>query len=587
MSRLHDTEAATGPEPSVVHPVAVQMQSAGEDVPKPPEGDPKEPGPKKIMAETVKSVRSVSPGEKAFEATVHKFRGTTVGKTRFGMTMDGAATEMQRRFRGNKCRKSEINLSTKLHLGYELHILELRRSKRAQGRGFLKTLSWLMLLIAVFVLQHGRTVYMRYTLVESLKNQVLDTAYFDTDGHEHIEFDQIRNIDHMWDWMAEFIGELTPGDSSERVYLSTYNQIVGAVRLETMRVTDQSCPYKNSSWSTRVLKDVRPMLYGTDQRVPECYGTLGEGRQTEPFGPWFDSEKWQPNTDHGQLRYTYDLPADPTFSLLAVKELRTHEFISKNTREVTIAMTIYNNALPMLLFTRLMFSISPTGEFKQLFRIEAMNVVEYMEPWFWVEAILEIFASLWTIQKVFKYLRRIRRAIKQRGVANGLYLYFSDVTILLDWSILAMVMVWFSQWVWLLLDDSRDVDLDTKKFVDLEDCAHHFHTYNTLFNAILCVSLMQLVKYTGLDDRMALLTRSVYRSISDLVPFILLFLIFVLVFAVIGHLMYGPLLEEWSTSGKAIVTAIDIMNSNYLFSELEEGIKGGTRGDYAVAIFFF
>lgn len=566
-------------------PVALDVATTGEDVPKPPKSVTLT-SPKKIMAGIVKAV---APGEAAFKATESNAtkprRSTATGKTRFGMTMGAAATEMQRRFRGHICRKSEINLSTKLHLGYELRILELRKAKRAQGRGFVKTLSWLMLLITVFVLQHGRTVQMRYTLVEALKNQVLDTAYFDEGGHEHIDFDQIRNIDHMWDWTSEFFGAVS-GGAGERVYLSTYNQIVGAVRLETMRVTDQSCPYKNSSWSTGVLKDARPLLYDSS-KDDNCYGTLGDGRQTDPFGPWFDTNKWEPNTGHGQVRYTYDFPADPTFASLSLNELRSHEFVSKNTRDFTIAMTIYNNALPMLLFFRLSFSISPTGEFKQIFKIEAMNVLEYMEPWFWGQASLEIIACLWTVQKIFKYLRRIYRSVKKFGLYRGLINYFSDVTILLDWSILIMVIVWFSQWVWLLLDNSRDIDLDTKRYVDLEDAAHHFHTYNTLFNAILCVSLMQLVKYTGLDDRMALLTRSVYRSVSDLVPFMLLFLIFVLVFAVIGHLMYGPTLEAWSTAGKAIVTAVDIMNGNYLFVELEEGIIGGTTGDYAVAIFFF
>ena len=64
--------------------------------------------------------------------------------------------------------------------------------------------------------------------------------------------------------------------------------------------------------------------------------------------------------------------------------------------------------------------------------------------------------------------------------------------------------------------------------------------YNLLYNVIILCSLFSMLQYTGLDDRMALLTRSVYESLSDLVPFMLLFAMFILIFGWIGHLLCAP-----------------------------------------------
>ena len=69
-------------------------------------------------------------------------------------------------------------------------------------------------------------------------------------------------------------------------------------------------------------------------------------------------------------RYVVDLGKDPTFARRKLTELRTESFLSSHTRRATLSMTVYNNALPMFCFVRLVFDISPTGQFKSKFVIE-------------------------------------------------------------------------------------------------------------------------------------------------------------------------------------------------------------------------
>ena len=115
----------------------------------------------------------------------------------------------------------------------------------------------------------------------------------------------------------------------------------------------------------------------------------------------------------------------------------------------------------------------------------------------------------------------------------------------------------------LVFDSSRDVDLDTTEFINLEPQAQAFRMYNLLYNVVILGALFSMLQYTGLDDKMAMLTNTISRSLADLLPFMIIFLMFVFIFAVIGMNLYGPVLEEFSHLGKALVTSVDLIVGNY------------------------
>jgi len=235
-------------------------------------------------------------------------------------------------------------------------------------------------------------------------------------------------------------------------------------------------------------------------------------------------------------------------------------------------MTVYNNALPMLCEVKLVFEMGSTGELVKFFNIEAMNPLPYTHEFFWLQATLEALVLLCAISHAIIEIREMRGAVRRLGWSQGLHSYCTDFWNVMDWGGVALVAIFFVYWTRLLTDTSRDVDLDTTEFVDLQDVAIDYVMYNLVFNAILLLSLFSLLRYTELDHRMALLTRSISESLGDLLPFMLLFCLFLFIFAAIGHLLYGPLLHEWSKMELAVITAIDIMIGNYQFIALKEAI---------------
>ena len=158
------------------------------------------------------------------------------------LTKVSAAIVAQKWWRGcvSRARKDQLNFEARLHLGYELHVLELRKRRKGLFIGFLQHMAYMALLITVFFLQHGNTVNNRYVLVETLKNYVggLKTP-------SGVKFDSIGSVADVWDWTENAFFEEFAGTSG-RVYVRTYNQVIGSVGLTTTRVSDDSCTYRRA-----------------------------------------------------------------------------------------------------------------------------------------------------------------------------------------------------------------------------------------------------------------------------------------------------------------------------------------------------
>ena len=99
-------------------------------------------------------------------------------------------------------------------------------------------------------------------------------------------------VEHIWDWTENAFFDQISGEQGQRVFLRTYNQVVGSVRLETTRVTSDSCAYKHSAWSATILSSRRPSLLESEGRHPECFGPREYGIQVDPYGPRWDPTKW-------------------------------------------------------------------------------------------------------------------------------------------------------------------------------------------------------------------------------------------------------------------------------------------------------
>ena len=65
------------------------------------------------------------------------------------------------------------------------------------------------------------------------------------------------------------------------------------------------------------------------------------------------------------------------------------------------------------------------------------------------------------------------------------------------------------------------------------------------------------------------------------------FFLFVFVFAVIGNVLYGAELLEWSNFSSSMVTIIDIISGNYVFNQLIRNVAPDETFKYVMSVIFF
>eukprot|EP00966_Prymnesium_polylepis_P124692 2883982-Prymnesium_polylepis.1 len=155
--------------------------------------------------------------------------------------------------------------------------------------------------------------------------------------------------------------------------------------------------------------------------------------------------------------------------------------------------------------------------------------------------------------------------------------------------ILRLIFVLFAivLWIQILLDTSRQFPLDTSEYVDLEEVADKMQLYRTLTSSVLLTALFSLLQYSELNDKMALITRTVSVAFQDILYFMILAFIVFFVFALVGHLLFGGELAEWSELGKSINTAWTLVQGEYGFESLEATGDSSFFKSVVTTIYFY
>lgn len=109
--------------------------------------------------------------------------------------------------------------------------------------------------------------------------------------------------------------------------------------------------------------------------------------------------------------------------------------------------------------------------------------------------------------------RGITRGITCSGTWRGLRTYFSSAWKWLEWIESLLLITAFIRWFSLVFDATRDIDLNTPDFVDLEWPANAYNAYQLQYCVIILVAAFSMLQHIDMDPRMALLTSTVYVAV--------------------------------------------------------------------------
>ena len=141
--------------------------------------------------------------------------------------------------------------------------------------------------------------------------------------------------------------------------------------------------------------------------------------------------------------------------------------------------------------------------------------------------------------------------------------------------------------VLLLLDESRDIDMNTGAYVNTESVATLYQRYDMITSIITLLTLLSTVQYFELQPRMRVIKGTLMRFLQDIPPFGFIFLLFFCIYALVGVYLLGPTIEDFSTYDRAIFSCFEMMNANYAFSDLFVAIPPRDPLKYIIVVLYY
>ena len=434
-----------------------------------------------------------------------------------------------------------------------------------------------MLLVATVILtQKGGGVSSQYELEKTVQDNVRN---IEVDG---LEFEGLSTMTEFGQWLeGGFLQTLEPDDNG-RVFINTYNEVIGAVRLEVVRIDPTSCPWKVDGYE-RMYRLTRPYIQENGDFEQES----GESRtacfpdwspataSVAPYGPWYDPTRYTSIHVGEEDRYIIDLTRDPEYAARRLREAIESGFVDiRSTRKVRLRMLLYNNALPMLCNLVIEASLSPTGVLRPVFRSKSYAVQEYMTHNMNSIMALEIIFLAWTLLQALKEVGEIVQETREDGIM-GFVLHFTSGFNLLDFT--RFIFVGVAIWLRFRMTQSaaRDFAIGAQAFVDTEEVASLAGRYDLVTAVITLWSLFSTVQYFELMEKTATLKGTLYRAVVELIPFMAVFMLFYGVYSLVGNYLLGPSIEMYSTIPSAMYTSFDMMNANIPFEDLRPAIPTG------------
>ena len=395
----------------------------------------------------------------------------------------------------------------------------------------------------------------------------------------------------------------TLNGTREREFLGR-NRLVGGVLMTQTRVHLGSCPSLPRELARDFegvcLDEEHPLIaaFGVD---PTYVGTSSLFRETNvqrnlytssevndatnlPFGFFYDqgcidcTDERYPVTDFPILfDVNFNVSHVATFMTLILEG----NYIDSYTASVTIRFPLLSYELGRYILVTIIFNPVEVGNWNMKYNIDVLHAKinnwegeTAIDVW---QCIIEVlFLLSWIVLTIIE-AGELRQSVKQTGY---IFKYIFDVGNVLDWINYGLQFGMIISWVFYVIETNElarsmqlryDVYADymatsrltqvtqemgkfQKLIGDLENLVDMRLTYSNFLCFSLLVTCLQTLKNLDFHPKMGLITKTISGAASDLIFFVILYLIVQVIYGFLAVLVFGKFSEAFSTFGRAFVT---------------------------------
>ncbi|KAK3248640.1 hypothetical protein CYMTET_41895 [Cymbomonas tetramitiformis] len=422
-----------------------------------------------------------------------------------------------------------------------------------------------------------RRVEDSFNMEFAIKDYVSSLEY-ETELSEHV-LDDIRDYTALWSWIDQaYLPALFPepqwynGDDftkEESGYFLQYNRLIGGFKMVQQRVASVSCVKTSESRNTGE---------NCPGRFNKFYPNLWmDDTSEEAYGPAHDPNKYTFDPDElaGDGGFPVFVAPDKKEAHIVIAELMADRWIDKQTRELRITFNAYNANLLMFTVFQLSFEFGNSGRIEKEIKADTFRIEHYNSVDDKIRGGFEVFLFLYVGgQVVGEFADLYNRRYGERRRLFRFREYISDLGNWIDLVRISLFAFNFILWLKILGNqDAANLKLplpESQIFYSLDDLAslHELSAQAHAITIVLC--MLTTFKYINTSAKYGIVVRTIIVAAPSLFQFLVMFLICFMVFSVVGVVLFGHILEEWSTVGLGCSTLIMMITGEYGMESLIE-----------------
>mmetsp|Transcript_29719 Transcript_29719/g.57148 ORF Transcript_29719/g.57148 Transcript_29719/m.57148 type:complete len:868 (+) Transcript_29719:82-2685(+) len=360
----------------------------------------------------------------------------------------------------------------------------------------------------------------------------------------------------------------------EKDYFLNYNKVIGGLKIIQRRRNPKLCyhadpvvtEYFDSLYSqpseeycSKRFNEYYPIVY------PSIEPTL---MSKEGFGPSHDPSKytWENDVNGGGFFVFTATESNLVHKIL--DELKADKWLDKASRKLEISFTVYNGNYRLFSVVTLVFGMLPTGLISKSFRLGTFKLENYVEPSDYARAVMEFMFVVYVFCSLYGEISELY--YKRAGEAKArfhLIGYFSKFWNYIDILRIVMFFGCIGGWINIVFHfAARNLQLplaDGAIFYDFEPLLSLHRQQTRMAAGTIVVCLLSFFKYAHYSPKYGILVRTITRAARDLIQFLFMFAVIFVVFDVMGMVMFGSALEEWSSFTKGFQTLVMMLTVEY------------------------
>lgn len=439
---------------------------------------------------------------------------------------------------------------------------------------FSKFVTWtIFVLIFTVITQMLRPVRGTFTVQDSLLQHT---------AHEHFPqanwpktFYDISSDADWWEWVETVLlpniltDKYFNGDPRETTWgsrflntVSMYNTQTAPVRFRQARVTDDSCntPVGNSELSRPCWGD-----FSTSRQFKEVFGQSYGNRYLTDLNAIGGKDAF--GSDYGTEAHVVDAPLNKARAADIVAEMKKGAWLNEQTRAVSIETNWYNANLDLSTYLMWHLDISPGGRFQPCVVIHSCRLAPYSTSMDYARAFLEVVFAMMVVYFCVAWSWGLHFAIDKKAYATSWWNALELVNLLS----VVFILAWWA--AYMAKDKTPFQALTVADYTnrpDLSGLVTHFNLGSNFAAFSLVFSYFKLFKCAQLFPSLGLLWRALELSLTDMAPFLFIFLLFTCGFTFAGHWIFGYTMIEFHNWGQSFTTLFQSLMGGLPYEVMSE-----------------